>query len=93
MIPLEYCHINSFQRASSVEKPLPGGEKRREGRASHHEELEAIRPLLLPCAATGVPLLAVWYLIGATPRGQPWTSAVTLPQGRNGLRARQMAVW
>src|SRR5713226_4407548 len=28
MIPLVYCHINSFQRASSVEKPLPGGEKR-----------------------------------------------------------------
>jgi hypothetical protein len=31
--------------------------------------------------------------IGATPRGQPWTSAVTLPQGRNGLSARRMAVW
>ena len=31
-------------------------------------------------------------LIGATPRGQPWTSAVTLPQGRNGLSARRMAV-
>src|SRR5437879_3140359 len=29
MIPLVYCHINSFQRASSVEKPWPGGEKRR----------------------------------------------------------------
>ena len=31
-------------------------------------------------------------LIGATPRGQPWTSAVTLPQGRNGLSTRRMAV-
>ena len=31
-------------------------------------------------------------LIGATPRGQPWTAAVTLPHGRNGLNARQMAV-
>ena len=31
-------------------------------------------------------------LIGATPRGQPWTSAVTLPPGRNGLHARRMAV-
>jgi hypothetical protein len=31
-------------------------------------------------------------LIGATPRGQPWTSAVTLPHGRNGLSARRMAV-
>jgi hypothetical protein len=47
---------------------------------------------LLPCGATGVSLLAVWCLIGATPRGQPWTSAVTLPQGRNGLSARRMAV-
>src|SRR5882762_2474967 len=37
-IPLVYCHINSFQPASSVEKPLPGGENRREGRASPHEE-------------------------------------------------------
>ena len=25
MIPLVYCHINSFQRASSMEKPFPGG--------------------------------------------------------------------
>src|SRR6266699_3578403 len=31
-------------------------------------------------------------LIGATPRGQPWTSAVTLPPGRNGLSAWRMAV-
>src|SRR5215813_1289416 len=27
------------------------------------------------------------------PRGQSWTSAVLLPQGRHGLNARQMAVW
>src|SRR5437660_7212223 len=32
---LLYCHINSFQRASSVEKPLPGGEKRMAGWAAH----------------------------------------------------------
>jgi hypothetical protein len=31
-------------------------------------------------------------LIGATPRGQPWTSAVTLPQGRNGRNAWRMVV-
>ena len=31
-------------------------------------------------------------LSGATPRGQPWTSAVTLPPGRNGLIAWRMAV-
>jgi hypothetical protein len=38
MTPLVYCHINSFQRASSMEKPWPGGEKRRDGRAAHHVE-------------------------------------------------------
>jgi len=42
--------------------------------------------------ATGVSLIAIGCLSGATPRGQPWTSAVTLPHGRNGLRARRMAV-
>jgi hypothetical protein len=47
---------------------------------------------LLPCAATGVFLRAVWCLSGATPRGQPWTSAVPLPPGRNRLSARRMAV-
>jgi hypothetical protein len=51
-----------------------------------------MRLFLLPCAATGVSLLAVWCLIGATPRGQPWTPAVTRPQGCNGLSARRMAV-
>src|SRR5438094_9818343 len=35
MISLLYCYIKSFQRASSVEKPWPGGEKRMDGRASH----------------------------------------------------------
>src|SRR3989442_1550385 len=38
MIPLVYCHIKSFQRASRVEKPWPGGEKRRDGRAAHPVE-------------------------------------------------------
>src|SRR4029453_12246119 len=31
-------------------------------------------------------------LIGATPRGQPWTSAGTLPPRRNGLIAWRMVV-
>jgi hypothetical protein len=31
-------------------------------------------------------------LSGATPRGQPWTSAVTLPPGRNGLIAWRITV-
>ena len=73
-------------------RPWPGGDKRRGGRASQHEECEALGSLLLPYAATGVSLLAVWCLIGATPRGQPWTPAVTLPHGCNGLRTRRMAV-
>jgi hypothetical protein len=51
-----------------------------------------MRPFLLPCAATGVSLLAVGCLSGAPPRGQPWTPAVTLPQGRTELSTRQMAV-
>src|SRR4030095_855711 len=45
----------------------------------------------LSCAATGVSLLAVGGRSGATPRGQPWTSAVMLPHGCNGLRVRRIA--
>jgi hypothetical protein len=52
----------------------------------------AIGSFLLPCATPGLSLIAVWCLIGATPRGQPWTPAVTLPHGRGGLSARRMAV-
>jgi hypothetical protein len=47
---------------------------------------------LLPCAATGVSLLARWCLIGATLRRQLWTPAGTLPHGRDALSARRMAV-
>src|SRR2546425_13336008 len=38
-IPLVSYHVKSFQRASSVVRPWPGGEKRRGGRVSHHEAL------------------------------------------------------
>ncbi len=48
--------------------------------------------LLLPCATTELSLITMWCLIGATPRGQPWTPAVILPHGRDGLSARRMAV-
>src|SRR6266446_4965095 len=37
-------------------------------------------------------LLAGWCLIGTRPRAQPWTPAVTLPPGCDGLSARRMAV-
>jgi hypothetical protein len=76
-----------------VARPWPGGEKRIGGRASHHDEFEAIGSLLLTYAATGLSLVAVWCLSGATPRGQPWTPAVILSDGRNGLSARRMAVF
>jgi len=38
-IPLVYCHINNFQRASSLAGPFQGGEMRTAVWASHHEEL------------------------------------------------------
>jgi hypothetical protein len=77
-----------------VARPWPGGEKRSSGRASHPEEGEAMASLLLPCVATRVSLRALWCLSGATPRGQPWPSAVTLPPGRDGLSVRRMtALW
>jgi hypothetical protein len=49
--------------------------------------------LLPPGRATELSLSAREGLSGATPRGQPWTPAVTLPQRRNGLSARRMTVW
>jgi hypothetical protein len=75
-----------------VVRPWPGGENRIGGRASHHEECEAIGSFLLPCAATGLSLVAMWCLSGATPRGQPWMPAVTLPHEFAGLSTRRMAV-
>jgi hypothetical protein len=75
-----------------VARPWRGGEKRRGGQASHHEACEAMRSFLLPCAAPGLSLGVVWCLTGATPRGQPWTSAAILPHGYDGLSTRRMAV-
>src|SRR5207302_1378585 len=53
---------------------------------------EALGSFLLTCATTGLYLIAVVCLLGAPPRGQPWTPAVTRPHGRDGLSARRMAV-
>src|SRR5215813_11975431 len=77
IIPLLYCSINGFQRASSVERPLPGGEKRIDGWAAHPVAWCGDGGVSSPVCATGVSLIARGCLIGATPRGQPWTSAVT----------------
>ncbi len=48
--------------------------------------------LLLPCATTWLSLLTVWCLLGATPWGQPWTPALTLPHVRDGLSVLRMVV-
>ena len=53
---------------------------------------EAMGSLLLPCAPRGLSLSTRGCLLGAPPRGQPWTTAVTLPQGHHGRSARRMAV-
>src|SRR5262249_30707902 len=90
-IALVDCPIKSFQRASRLEKPWPGGEKRRDGQASYHKAWEGDGVVAPPVCAPGLCLIARERLIGATPRGQPWTSAVTRPQGCNGLRAWRMA--
>ena len=48
--------------------------------------------LLLPCAPTWLSLLAGWCLLGETLRGQPWTPALMLPHGCDGLSVRRMTV-
>ncbi len=53
---------------------------------------EAMGSCLLTCATTWLSLIAVWCLLGETHRGQPWTPAVTLPHGRDGLRVLRMEV-
>jgi hypothetical protein len=48
---------------------------------------------LLTCATTWLSLLAVWFLLSATHRGQPWTPALTLPYVRYRLHVRRIAVF
>ena len=45
-------------------------------------------PFLLPCATTGLSSIAAWCGSGATPRGQQWPPACTLPLVRDGLHVR-----
>src|SRR6266581_4512676 len=71
------------------------GQEAKRGEAGGHRitrNCEALGSFLLTCATTELSLIAMWRLIGATPRGQPWTPAVTLPHGRDELSARWMAV-
>jgi hypothetical protein len=75
-----------------VGKPLPGGENRIDERAAQHVALRGDGVVAPPVCATGLSQIAIGGLLGATPRGHPWTSAVPLPPGRNGLGARRMAV-
>ena len=60
-----YGNSNRFRRASPVARPSHGGEKRVARRVSPHEALWRLGGCLLPCAPSGLPLQAVWYLIGA----------------------------
>jgi hypothetical protein len=60
--------------------------------ASHHEELcsdGVVAPHV--CAHMGVPHRWV-VLDGSTLRGQPWTPALMLPHGCDGLSVRRMTV-
>ena len=82
---------------ASNEHPVSRGhcQEAKRGEADGHRitrNCEALGAFLLTCATTELSLIAMWRLIGATPRGQPWTPAVTLPHGRDGLSARRMAV-
>ena len=49
--------------------------------------------LRFPCAPPWVSLLAVWCVRGAPHRGQPWTPALTLPHGRDGLSLLLLEVY
>ncbi len=48
---------------------------------------------LLTCSTTWLFLIAVWFSLGATHRGQQWTSALTLPHVRYGLSVLRMEVF
>src|SRR6266404_7271451 len=83
-MPLIYCISIASDEYLIATRPWLGGENKIGGRTSYRTDFEAIGAFLLPCAAPGVSLLAVWRRIGATPGGQPWTPAVTLPHDATG---------
>src|SRR5712691_13539666 len=49
----------------------------------------AIGSVFLTCSTPWLSLIAVWFVLGATHRGQPWTPALTLPHVRDGLSVLQ----
>ena len=71
---------------------MPGGEKRRDGWAAPPVAWGGAGVVASPVCAPGAPQIARGGQIGAPPRGQPWTSAGTLPPGRNGLIVWRLAV-
>ena len=91
-ISLVCCDIKRFRRASRCTEAMARRQKERGGRASHPVALSGDWAVFPPVCAIELSLIARGCLIGATPRGQPWPSAVTHPQGRNGLSVRRMAV-
>src|SRR6516225_5087042 len=92
IIPLLYCHINRFRRASHLARPSQGGEKRIAMGASHQEALcsDGVRAPPV-CDHMVIPHGEV-VLDGCNASGSAGAPAVTLPHGRHGLRARRMAV-
>jgi len=75
-----------FISIAYIDRPVLRGhcQEAKRGEAGRHRitrNCEALGAFLLTRATTELSLSAMWCLIGATPRGQPWTSAVTLPQG------------
>jgi hypothetical protein len=93
IFPPQICQVLliASDEHPGVARPWPGGEKRRGGHriTRHVKRLGRFSSCVRP---PGCPLLAVWCPSGATPRGQPWTPAVTLPHRCDGLSARRMAV-
>src|SRR5207249_2894631 len=78
-----------FISIAYIDRPLlrGHGQEAKIGEAGGHRITRngaALESFLLTCATTELSLIAMWRLIGATPRGQPWTPAVTLLHGRDG---------
>jgi hypothetical protein len=93
-IPLVYCHINSFRDEYSVWRGHRQEAKR--GQPCGHRVQRtcgALGSFFLTCSTTWLSLIAVWFVLGATHWGQPWTPALTLPHVRDGLSVLLMAVF